>query len=104
MMNPGQKRSYPFSDDENLADQQVNPLKYPIRIQNWTKYHCFALTKFSKSVFLFSKCRVLRQKRKYAKITRNFRPQKLSKGRLNLKKRKSNLLRTQMLNQTGKSG
>lgn len=23
-MNPGQKRSYPFSDDENLADQQVN--------------------------------------------------------------------------------
>ena len=25
MMNPGQKRSYPFSDDENLADQQVNP-------------------------------------------------------------------------------
>ena len=27
-MNPGQKRSYPFSDDENLADQQVNPTDY----------------------------------------------------------------------------
>ena len=28
MMNPGQKRSYPFSDDENLADQQVNLTDY----------------------------------------------------------------------------
>ena len=27
-MNPGQKRSYPFSDDENLADQQVNLTDY----------------------------------------------------------------------------
>ena len=31
-MNPGQKRSYPFSDDENLADQQVNP-----DFNAWTK-------------------------------------------------------------------
>ena len=93
MMNPGQKRSYPFSDDENLADQQVTFNFLTKHMQMHENLHIFMQKIHIKCIFW-----------KFYRIKRNFRPQKLSKGRLNLKKRKLNLLKTQLLNQTGKSG
>ena len=41
MMNPGQKRSYPFSDDENLADQQVTFNFLTNHMQMHEKLHIF---------------------------------------------------------------
>jgi len=90
-MNPGQKRSYPFSDDENLADQQVN-------LTDYMKMHD------QMRILMLENTYLMHFFWKFQRIKRNFRPQKRSKERLNLKKRKLNPLKIQMLNRTGKSG
>ena len=49
MMNPGQKRSYPFSDDGNLADHQVNPTDH---MQMHEKMHILMLENTYLMLFL----------------------------------------------------